>query len=100
MEEQGIKVDIALNTDEGLGLAAKHPYELIISDIGRPEGERAGIDFTQKLRVFEKNTPIYIYCGSWAAQNLRSAALSAGATEITSSGTTLLGLVFNFSQVL
>lgn len=93
LEERGTTVDIAINTNLGLELAAKNKYDAVISDMGRPEGDHAGIEFTQKLRSRDKNTPIYIFCGDWAARNLRKETLDAGANEITSSGSTILALL-------
>jgi hypothetical protein len=55
--------------------------------MGRPEGEKAGIDLIRRIRARSPNTPVYIFCGIWAANNLRDEALKAGAIEITSSGT-------------
>ena len=93
LEERGARVDIALSTNEAVVKIKKIPYDIILSDMGRPEGDKAGIDLTRKLKELSINTPVYIYCGSWAAQHLRDEALAAGVTEITSSGTTLLSVL-------
>jgi len=90
LEERGAKVDIALSTDEGLAKFKKQAYDVVLSDMGRPEGEKAGIDLTRKLKALSPSTPVYIFCGSWAARNWRSEALDAGAAEITSSASSLL----------
>ncbi|MCX5645698.1 MAG: response regulator [Phycisphaerae bacterium] len=90
LEERGARVDIALSTDEALTKSKKLSYDIILSDMGRPEGDKAGIDLIQKIKSISPKTPVYIFCGSWAAHNLRNEALSAGAADITSSGTTLL----------
>lgn len=90
LEERGARVDIALSTAEGIAMFKKQHYDIVLSDMGRPEGEKAGIDLTQKIKAISPGTPIFIFCGTWAARNLRAEALSAGASEITSSGTTLL----------
>ena len=58
--------------------------------MGRPEGAKAGIDLAKRIRELNPHVPFFIFCGSWAAPNLREEALAAGVTEITSSGTTLL----------
>ena len=90
LEERGARIDIALSTDDGLLKFKKQPYDFVLSDMGRPEGEKAGIDLTKRLKAISPATPVFIFCGSWAARNLRTEALSAGASEITSSATTLL----------
>jgi CheY-like chemotaxis protein len=90
LEERGARVDIALSTEDGLMKFKRQPYDIVLSDMGRPEGEKAGIDLTTRLKAISPTTPVFIFCGSWAARNLRAEALSAGASEITSSATTLL----------
>ena len=90
LEERGAKVDIALSTDEGLARFKKQAYDVVLSDMGRPEGEQAGIDLTRKLKALSPATPVFIYCGAWAASHWRKEALDAGASEITSSASSLL----------
>lgn len=93
LEERGAKVDIALSTAEGFEKFKAGQYDIVISDMGRPEGERAGIDLVKKIRTLNSNLPFYIFCGSWAARNLQEESLKAGVTSITSSGTTLLSVL-------
>ena len=95
LEEKGAKVDIALSTEEGLQKFRAFPYDIVISDMGRPEGEKAGIDFAKKVRSINKAVPFFVYCGKWAARNLRKEALEVGITDITTSSTTLLSLVLS-----
>lgn len=90
LEERGLRVDTVLSTDEGMAQFKKGAYDIVVSDMGRPEGDKAGIDLTRKLKVVSPATPVYIFCGAWAAHNLRAEALAAGASEITSSVSTLL----------
>jgi CheY-like chemotaxis protein len=90
LEEKGARVDIALTTHEGIDKFRSTTYDAVISDMGRPEGERARIDLANKIRKLNKSIPIFIYCGGWAARNLRNPALASGVNDITSSGTTLL----------
>lgn len=93
LEERGARVDIAMSTEKALEKLKKTQYDIAITDVDRPEGERAGIDLTKIIKTLIPNMPIYIFCGSWAARNLREEALNSGATEITSSGTTLLSIL-------
>lgn len=90
LEERGVRVDTALSTDEGLAQFKKLTYDIVVSDMGRPESDKAGIDLARKIKVVSPATPVYIFCGAWAAHHLRAEALAAGANEITSSGSTLL----------
>ncbi|WP_068830860.1 response regulator [Pseudomonas sp. BMS12] len=93
LQERGHEVDIALTTTDGISQFRNRTYDAVISDMGRPENDRAGIDLAEKIRTYNSDVPVYIYCGSWASKNMRQEALSAGVTEITSSGTTLLSLL-------
>lgn len=92
-ENRGARVDTALSTDEGLAMFKRSQYDVVISDMARREGERAGIELARAIKQLSPGTPVYIYCGRWAAANLREEALAAGVTQITSSGTTLARLV-------
>ncbi|GAB3358883.1 response regulator [Giesbergeria sinuosa] len=93
LKDQVKSVDVAISTDQGIKLFLENKYDLIISDMGRPEGDHAGIDLTKRVRELNSEIPIFIYCGSWAARNLREESLNAGVNEITASGSTLVGLV-------
>lgn len=90
LEERGVRVDTALSTDEGVAQFKKMAYDIVVSDMGRPESEKAGIDLTRKIKLIRPDTPVYIFCGTWAARTLRAEALAAGVAEITASGSTLL----------
>lgn len=90
LEERGVRVDIALTTIDGIAKFKRGNYDAVISDMGRPEGERAGIDLVKSIKALGAPTPVFIYCGTWAARNLREEALAAGATEITASASTLV----------
>jgi CheY-like chemotaxis protein len=90
LEDRGAQVDVALSTDAGVAKFKRQPYDIVLSDMGRPEGERAGIDLAQRIKQLSPSTPMFIFCSAWAARHLREDALNAGVTEITASGTTLL----------
>ncbi len=90
LQERGHAVDIALTTDEGFGMFKARTYDIVISDMGRPEDDHAGITLVKKIRELGSEVPFYIFCGVWAARNLRDEAIEHGVTDITSSGTTLL----------
>jgi CheY-like chemotaxis protein len=92
-ENRGARIDTALSTDEGVAMFMRGQYDVVISDMGRPEGQRAGIDLARAIKLHSPDTPVYIFCGQWAATNFREEALAAGATQITASGTTLARLV-------
>lgn len=93
LQERGVRVDQVRSTAEALARLDQQPYEpydLVISDMVRPEGAEAGIDLTRSLKARTPPVPVYIFCGAVAAHRLRDEALAAGAAAITSSGTSLL----------
>ncbi|WP_342316223.1 response regulator [Lysobacter sp. FW306-1B-D06B] len=93
LQDRGATVDTALTTQDALRQLQRSQYDIVISDMGRPEGDRAGIELAQKLKTNGVTTPVYIFCGAWAAKHWRGEALAAGVAEITSSGTTLLSVL-------
>lgn len=90
LQDRGVQVDIALSTTEGLEALKQARYDAVISDMGRPEGETAGIDLALKMKTAAPGVPVFIYCGKWAATHLRDDALAAGVALITSSGSSLM----------
>lgn len=90
LRERDHTVDIALSTDEGIRMFKDQSYDIVISDMRRPEDNKAGVTLAQEIRGLESEVPFFIYCDGWAARSLREEALSNGVTDITSSGTTLL----------
>lgn len=93
LEERGWRVDTAASTDEALRRLEHGHFDLLISDMSRPEGRKAGIDLARKVQGMPRVIPVYIYCGKSSATNLREEALAAGVTEITSSASTLMALL-------
>jgi len=91
LAETGARVDVALSTEDGVEKFKSASYDIVLSDMGGAEGGKAGVDLAKRIRGLNRRVPFFIFCGGWAGQNLREEALAAGVTEITSSGTTLLG---------
>ncbi|MFG6462102.1 response regulator [Roseateles sp. DXS20W] len=90
LQDRGVQVDIALSTTEGLEALKQARYDAVISDMGRPEGETAGIDLALKMKTVAPGVPVFIYCGKWGATHLRDDALAAGVVLITSSASSLM----------
>jgi CheY-like chemotaxis protein len=55
-----VTIDISKSTDDALEKTKKSTYDLIVSDLGRPEGREAGLDLLRKLRP-DSQTPFIIY---------------------------------------
>lgn len=91
LEAKGARIDLALSSVEALEKFKGGHYDVVISDMGRPEGKEAGIELARELRSIDAQVPYYIFCSRWSAEHLREQALQAGVNGITASGTTLLG---------
>jgi len=93
IKDRGASVAIARSTEEALARIRREEFDIVISDMGRPEGDQAGLDLTREIKKMERDLPIYIFCGGWAAKHLHSEAEAAGVSGITSSATTLLSML-------
>jgi CheY-like chemotaxis protein len=57
-----VKVDNSLSTQDALEKLSNTQYDLVISDLGRPESRRAGLDLLSQMRGGgDYNTPFIIY---------------------------------------
>ncbi|MGU3540140.1 response regulator [Methylobacterium sp. A54F] len=97
LEAFGIKIIRALSTEEALKQAKSNKFDVIISDMGRPEGDRAGYDFLEELRKLGNMTPYIIY-SSIGTPQADIAARSRGAAGATNMPGTLVKLVLNAIQ--
>ena len=81
-EAMGIKFTLALSTQQALDVLAKERFAAVISDLGRPEGEEAGLDLLKAMRAGGDQTPFFIYAGQNALKK-RHVALALGAEGST-----------------
>ena len=93
LQRNGIRVDIALSTAEGLAKLGERRYGAVLSDMGRYENDTsvsdAGIKLLRAVRETHPTVPFLIYCGARAAAHFHDEALAAGADVITASPTEL-----------
>lgn len=94
LEKMGIEVLTSLSTSDALSKLSYKKFDRIITDMGRKEGdnynETAGIDLIEKVREADPNVPIIVHCSTQASAKYRSAAMKAGANEVTPSPSFLL----------
>lgn len=57
----GIDIDLSKSTTDAIEKIEENDYDVIISDMGRPEGDRAGYDLLQKKQDLNDTTPFIIY---------------------------------------
>ncbi len=92
LEAAGFSVLTATTTEEALQRIATDPFDVIISDMGRPEGAEAGYDLLARLRSAGNTTPFIIYSTRRSAEQ-RAEAKRRGALDSTSDPNELLELV-------
>jgi two-component system, OmpR family, response regulator len=78
LEEQGFKVDLSYNGDEGYELAKTHPYDVIVLDIMLPG--RDGLSIVSNLRK-QRNTVPVILLTARSELDERVEGLDAGADD-------------------
>lgn len=73
LERYGVEFSLALNTRQALEALNNKDFALIISDMGRKEGEREGYVLLEELRKTDSKTPFIIYAGSKAPEHVKEA---------------------------
>lgn len=86
-----ISWEIARSTSEAMKKVSATNFDLIISDMGRPEGPKAGYDLLQEIRSGGRNVPFVVY--SKDSDRWDGVARSKGALGSTSSLSRLTLLV-------
>ena len=64
MEAFGVKFTLCKSTDEALSVLGRQNFDAIISDMGRPEGARAGYDLLDRMQKTGIDTPFIVYAGA------------------------------------
>jgi CheY-like chemotaxis protein len=106
LTENGIAVDTEVSTEGAVARFDPGRYGAVVSDMGRDEGGTynigAGIELLNRIRERDAEVPFFIYCDPVKAREYRVQALDNGATDITSSPTTVFGALlrqFNGSEI-
>ncbi|MEQ9919597.1 response regulator [Pectobacterium brasiliense] len=73
LNEVGINVQWAISTSEALGRINEMKFDLVISDMGRPEGVRAGYSLLDEVKRIKPDIPFIIYAGSNDIEHRREA---------------------------
>ena len=89
LQHNGVRVELARSTREGLAKLGQRRYGAILSDMGRFEDGAqipdAGMRLLHAVRQTDPTLPFLIYCGPNASRTYHDAALAAGANVITAS---------------
>ncbi len=95
----GFNITNAQTTDNGIAyLKDGNIFDLIISDLMRPEGDRAGFDLLDQAKKIAPNTPLIIYSGLYK-NSLKEEAISKGAYAYTSNPAKLVEIILRASKV-
>jgi CheY-like chemotaxis protein len=92
LEAYGMNIDQSTSTEDAVGKIRRRPYDLIISDMGRPPDSRAGYTLLDQLRRTGDKTPYIIYSGSRAPEDVQEAR-QHGALGSTNSPQELITIV-------
>jgi len=77
-EAVGLKLSLALSTDEAIALMARQKFAAVISDIARKEGPRAGYLLLDSMRANGDQTPLFFYSCSNSLEHKRKTRKHGG----------------------
>lgn len=70
LSEVGIRSVWVASTDDALGLIVENDFDVIVTDMGRPESRRAGYDLLDTLRRSGDKTPVLVYSSSKKSEHV------------------------------
>ncbi len=73
LESFGLRFVLSLSTDDALEKIKHQTFDAIISDMGRPQDNRAGYTLLKTLRSDKNQIPYIIYAGSRAPEHVAEA---------------------------
>jgi CheY-like chemotaxis protein len=92
LEALGVKISIAVTTDDALAKIRSESFDAIISDMGRPPDPQAGYTLLEKLRSSGNHVPFIIYASSRSPAH-QAEAKRRGAIGCTNKATELFAMV-------
>jgi len=92
MASLGMRVTLALSTNEALEKLGRQRFDVVISDMGRPPDQTAGYTLLDAMRARNDETPFVIYAGSSAPEHTQLARVH-GALGSTNRPRELIDLV-------
>jgi CheY-like chemotaxis protein len=88
----GLGITVCTSSDQALSALGTRTFDVVISDMSRPEGRRAGLDLLAAIRKTGNEIPYFVYAASASASDVADAK-SRGAFGYTADPSTLLQLV-------
>lgn len=93
LRELGIDVDCTFNTTSAERLLRTNEYSLIISDMGRREGDKEGYKLLESKDYYDNKIPFIIFSSDGSKEEYRLEAKERGATDSVDSSIDLVQLV-------
>lgn len=94
LQALGMTIRLAESTEDAMERLTRERFDLVISDMGRPNDPRAGYTLLKEMRNAGLDYPLIFYsAGGSLPENVRL-ALDKGASGSTNQGTELFRLVF------
>ncbi|MBF0309362.1 MAG: response regulator transcription factor [Magnetococcales bacterium] len=90
LSRSGYAVDLAFNAEDGAFMGAEEPYDLVILDLGLPDG--SGLEILREWRKRGVAVPVLVLT-AWDAWHERVAGFKAGCDDY-------LGKPFHFEELL
>jgi len=92
LEQLGAEIHLAIDTHDAILIAKEQSFDFVISDMGRPSGDRAGYALLSALRRMNLVAPFFLYTGSNAPKHQRE-AVQRGAVGSTNNPHELLEMI-------
>jgi CheY-like chemotaxis protein len=93
VENMGMLVELSTSTEDAQRMLRRRgAYDVVISDMGRPEGPRAGYDLLEWMRKRGDHTPFVIYSSSNSPEHFDE-AVSRGAVGSTARPSELIDMI-------
>jgi len=83
LENYGLKFDLALSTERAMNFLQSNNYSLVISDMGRKEGQREGYVLLKQIRDSGNSVPFVIFSSDGSRPEHRAEAERNGAQGST-----------------
>lgn len=93
LQEAGVRFVLALSTEDAMNNLKDKKFDLIISDMGRGNNGKAGIDLLGKLKEQNITIPSIIFASPQAIRSYGDEAKSLGAIATITGHSTLLNII-------
>lgn len=65
LQRAGLTIDLALSTDEAVGMLQRHGYDVVITDMRRGDDPQAGLRLIEELDELGIRVPTLVFTGSF-----------------------------------